>query len=211
MKKGVLFTLLLATVVAQVQAQPEDPGIESAKAKLAMKLKDPESARYADVVKAEKGSMVCGWVNSKNSYGGYVGFQPFFVVGDQVVIRDSTAGSVSNQGFFASLWGACIPATDESFGNALVDLPKINIEKQCAKKRERSANRPELYANCETREAEARAWLETHHTSESLARQCAVDARRYDSYGMAQSCVTNGETDIVIRRGPRSSINPAGE
>jgi len=203
MKKEILCALMLIAAVPQAQAQTEDPDIESAKAKLSVKLKDPESARYADVRKAEKGGMVCGWVNSKNSYGGYVGFQPFFVVGDQVMIRDNTGGGFSNQGFFAGLWAACSPATEESFGNSLVDLPKINIEKQCLKNRQRSADKPELYANCETREAEARAWLASHRTTELLARQCAVEARRYDSYGMAKSCVNNGETDIVIRRGPR--------
>lgn len=203
--KKLVIAMLLTTFASQVYALTEDPDIASAKAKVAMKLKDAESARYTDLLKAEKGGMVCGWVNSKNSYGGYVGFQPFFVVGDHVMIRDASPGDFSNQGFFAGLWAACIPATGESFGNAIVALPRINIGKQCEKNRQRSADKPELYANCEANEAEARAWLEAHQTSELLARQCAVEARRFDSYGMAKSCVTRGETDIVIRRGPRLS------
>lgn len=42
-------------------------------------LKDPESATFRKLflVKNQKGEAVCGEVNAKNSYGGYVGFQPF--------------------------------------------------------------------------------------------------------------------------------------
>lgn len=45
-------------------------------------LKDPESAIFGRMIAgrlAENESlvMVCGWVNAKNSYGGYVGDKPF--------------------------------------------------------------------------------------------------------------------------------------
>lgn len=44
-------------------------------------LKDPESARFKPpfmAFKDEKGDIaVCGYANAKNSYGGYVGFEPF--------------------------------------------------------------------------------------------------------------------------------------
>lgn len=45
-------------------------------------LKDPESARFGDMVAAAKDDIsisVCGFVNAKNSFGGYNGFQPFYV------------------------------------------------------------------------------------------------------------------------------------
>jgi len=44
-------------------------------------LKDPESARFGSVFAAEnaKGTIaVCGYVNAKNSYGGYTGEQLFY-------------------------------------------------------------------------------------------------------------------------------------
>lgn len=44
------------------------------------KLKDPESARFGKIAAGDVGgqTIVCGWVNAKNSYGGYIGMQPFF-------------------------------------------------------------------------------------------------------------------------------------
>lgn len=44
------------------------------------KLKDPESARFGKIAagEVEGQTIVCGWVNAKNSYGGYIGMQPFF-------------------------------------------------------------------------------------------------------------------------------------
>jgi hypothetical protein len=43
-------------------------------------LKDPESARFGDIraVKRQGGKItVCGFVNAKNSFGGYTGMKPF--------------------------------------------------------------------------------------------------------------------------------------
>jgi hypothetical protein len=59
------------------------------------KLKDPDSANFRNVelhagAKPEAGSVyVCGEVNSKNSYGGYVGFRPFMTL----VFWDEAKGS----------------------------------------------------------------------------------------------------------------------
>ena len=53
--------------------------VESAKVVVANKLKDPESVRFRNVrlVKFMNEHVVCGEVNGKNSYGGYVGFSRF--------------------------------------------------------------------------------------------------------------------------------------
>jgi hypothetical protein len=47
----------------------------AAKAAMARKLTDPESARFDDLfkVQTDSGEAVCGMVNSKNRMGGYVG------------------------------------------------------------------------------------------------------------------------------------------
>jgi hypothetical protein len=42
---------------------------------LAESLKDPEAARFQDVV--IRADAVCGYMNGKNSYGGYIGYTPF--------------------------------------------------------------------------------------------------------------------------------------
>lgn len=43
-------------------------------------LIDPDSAQFRNMAVSAKGNIVCGEVNSKNRMGGYVGYQPFFVV-----------------------------------------------------------------------------------------------------------------------------------
>jgi hypothetical protein len=56
-----------------------DQVIAKAKAAVADGLKDPGSAQFRNVaiVNYLGGQVVCGEVNGKNSYGGYVGFVPF--------------------------------------------------------------------------------------------------------------------------------------
>lgn len=55
---------------ASLQAQMKDPGSSYYR-----------STSYAELYKDGKlaGVSLCGEVNAKNSYGGYTGFQPFFV------------------------------------------------------------------------------------------------------------------------------------
>ena len=60
----------------------------AAKATLTARLKEPESARYRNLFVARAKSegdakqplALCGEVNAKTSYGGYAGFQRFYVV-----------------------------------------------------------------------------------------------------------------------------------
>lgn len=43
-------------------------------------LRDPPSARFGSIIGGRDGAGTlhfCGWVNSKNSYGGYTGRKPF--------------------------------------------------------------------------------------------------------------------------------------
>ena len=53
--------------------------IATAQKSLSQTLKDPDSAKFQNVriVDYEGGKVVCGEVNGKNSYGGYVGYKPF--------------------------------------------------------------------------------------------------------------------------------------
>jgi hypothetical protein len=58
------------------QAQPaDDPVITKARAAVTKNLKDPASARFEGLVK--RPGAVCGFVNAKNSMGGYTGRQMF--------------------------------------------------------------------------------------------------------------------------------------
>ncbi len=59
---------------------PPDKGVvERAKSSVKEQLKDPESAQFK--IKAAAGPIVCGTVNAKNSYGGYVGATRFMYNG----------------------------------------------------------------------------------------------------------------------------------
>jgi hypothetical protein len=67
-------------------------GAEDAAEKLvADQMRDPASAQFREVkvVKQQDGSeAVCGEVNGKNAFGGYVGFRGFVVHGSEVHIRN---------------------------------------------------------------------------------------------------------------------------
>lgn len=78
---------ILAATVALAGCSGE---ADAAKKLVANRLRDPSSAQFRNVqvVKQQDGtSAVCGEVNGKNAYGGYVGFQSFVVKGSEVHLR----------------------------------------------------------------------------------------------------------------------------
>lgn len=76
-----------------LKGNSEESAIEEVKKTVANSLRDPESAQFRNVRVVElkkravfidgkasqstEGFVVCGEVNGKNGYGGYVGFRPF--------------------------------------------------------------------------------------------------------------------------------------
>lgn len=86
-----VMTLVLSAVVLSVGLGPAygqtDPRIEAAESTVKEGLKDPGSAQFKDVVVKTNSlgeTAVCGQYNARNSFGGYVGFQPFGVVSSVV-------------------------------------------------------------------------------------------------------------------------------
>ena len=82
--------------------------IDEAKKAVINQLKDPESARFGEIwaLSGSNGKRsLCGYVNAKNSYGGYTGRKIFTIIPpDSVVIEGS--------GVMGSLLpGICIPRT----------------------------------------------------------------------------------------------------
>lgn len=78
--------------------------IKEAQGAVTGKLKDPESARFTDVnyrqnqpnMRGEPTDVVCGKVNAKNSFGGYVGARPFvYLVDQRLLTMSETAGDVA--------------------------------------------------------------------------------------------------------------------
>ena len=81
--------LISCGVYAQTNQTEDDQAIATAKQVITDNLKDPDSAKFKNITvyritnqatgKTEI-SAICGEVNAKNSYGGYVGFKKFATV-----------------------------------------------------------------------------------------------------------------------------------
>lgn len=54
-------------------------------------LRDPKSAQWGAIVVRDKGdaTVVCGMVNAKNAFGGYVGERPFIYEGGVAEVMDA--------------------------------------------------------------------------------------------------------------------------
>lgn len=65
--------------------------LDAARNNVADLLKDPDSAKFRNVrfVMHEGGALICGEVNGKNAYGGYVGYKQFLSDSQESEIYDS--------------------------------------------------------------------------------------------------------------------------
>ncbi|MEH6697228.1 MAG: hypothetical protein V7672_00870 [Brevundimonas sp.] len=80
-----------------------------AKQTVAAQLKDPSSAQFRNVI--TNGSIVCGEVNGKNSWGAYAGFTRF-IAADEIVIMEPDGGEEhanARQSFDTSWSALCGP------------------------------------------------------------------------------------------------------
>jgi hypothetical protein len=80
-----LFIAALVPVLAFAQSDSADaPEIALAKTGMMDKLKDPDSAKFKNLSISKKYPwIICGEVNAKNSYGGYVGYERFIAFLDR--------------------------------------------------------------------------------------------------------------------------------
>lgn len=69
-----------------------DP-IDDARTAIVKKLRDPESARFTDVV--EKPEAICGLINAKNQFGGYAGPRRFYYVTSSKMGFIESGGDIS--------------------------------------------------------------------------------------------------------------------
>lgn len=86
MHKILVILACFALCTASAAAPSNAKMITKAKESVTKKLKDPESVRFRDVFVMRES--VCGEVNAKNSYGGYVGFKRFIAIGGLLVILE---------------------------------------------------------------------------------------------------------------------------
>jgi hypothetical protein len=85
----VVFAVVLSLDLSPAYAQT-DLRFEAAESAVKEGLKDPGSAQFKNLVVKTNSlgqTSVCGEYNARNSFGGYVGFQPFGVVGSVVAAQ----------------------------------------------------------------------------------------------------------------------------
>lgn len=70
---------MLILVVALMGSVPPMPVQTAIKTAIGKKLADPYSAQY-DWQPIKNETVYCGWVNAKNQFGAYTGYQPFMVL-----------------------------------------------------------------------------------------------------------------------------------
>lgn len=90
--------MLKLTAIA-LKGLTDEEIITSARERVTYDLKDPGSAVFRNerIFRSEIGIYVCGEVNAKNSYGGYIGFMPYFsdsVSSWLMTNEDSSVGSI---------------------------------------------------------------------------------------------------------------------
>lgn len=103
-----MLALIFVAALAVSSAAPteaERVGIERAEAMIAEGLKDPAAAQFKDVEFNPETGVACGQVNTKNSFGGYIGYQDFIVKGDFALTRGEAAASL--QPLFDEGWKQC--------------------------------------------------------------------------------------------------------
>lgn len=84
---------LVAETKASVMAE-----VDRMKIKLTESFKDPDSAQFRNVVAYGNANplniaAMCGAVNAKNSYGAYIGFKRFFLMGEYLEIESTKTAS----------------------------------------------------------------------------------------------------------------------
>lgn len=88
-----------------------DQAINDVKQAIADGMKDPDSAKFRNVrIKPYHGGQIaCGEVNSKNSYGAYVGYQRFAASHEDFVLEDADSKyHAINDAANAGLYEACV-------------------------------------------------------------------------------------------------------
>lgn len=70
--------------------------LANARTQIADSLKDPDSAKFRNVrfIQHEGGALICGEVNAKNAYGGYVGYTKFLSDSKESEIYDESSRDV---------------------------------------------------------------------------------------------------------------------
>ncbi len=84
LRKLITYAIIIGLAVVTLKLFFGADEFADAKARVAAQLKDPASAEFKDI--NQVGDRVCGEVNARNSFGGYTGFVPFYIRGEEVLL-----------------------------------------------------------------------------------------------------------------------------
>lgn len=139
-----------ALAIAEAKKASEE-FVNKSKQLLTQNLKDPDSAKFSDLVIAQSAGhkLLCGAINAKNSYGGYVGAKKFYVLwqdatpgtpvvyttGDEVARASARMDELSKVGRSAGLSAQISAAQegDEVLAKARIELAQNSkiLAEQC--------------------------------------------------------------------------------
>lgn len=114
----------VALGIANCQSKKPDP-VEAVKVALKANLKDPSSVQFRNV-RLINNVIVCGEYNGKNSFGGYVGFEPFYgrITDSGEVTAYSAAANPHGSNFAKVLNEACRDTSGMSLEERDTDLDR---------------------------------------------------------------------------------------
>ncbi|QDH70866.1 hypothetical protein [Marilutibacter alkalisoli] len=190
--KGYLMAGLLATAAATVFAQDADPFVARAQESVKRELKDPSSAQFRDVARYRNDGrdVLCGEVNAKNSYGGYVGFRSFLVVDDVAILRqDDVAGPFDSVSVAMCQDKAPVPRAPIRF--------EVGTVKESCDRIRQVSNDPKAEEQCYEQEPAAREWARDRHAEVQIAEKCNREGQVTGLYFMARVCVEREEASLT--------------
>jgi hypothetical protein len=136
----VIFTLIRTSIVAicallmlmhlaiaadhQTVAADLQGVVQKGKELVARNFKDPASAQWRSLY-LMNGTTLCGEVNAKNSYGGYVGFRAFYV---DTVTGSSGYDDPPGNSFFLNEWSNTCAESHIQDGQIISNGPRVDID-----------------------------------------------------------------------------------
>ena len=90
-----------------LQAQQRVKSIALAQTRVSDAMKDPDSAKFRNVVSTVEGAFIFGEVNAKNSMGGYSGYTRFYTNTLSMLSIESDSMSDGEHGVFDKMWERC--------------------------------------------------------------------------------------------------------
>ena len=137
---------LIISVLAILVSACGNKNVDLVKKSIESELSDPSSVLYKDVNEFPEG-IVCGQVNAKNKFGGYIGFTPF-------VFRDGQQLNLSTYNFAGTLLCNDKPKKALAFATELLTLANVDLNNAKDAERKAKGNLDFWYAQCDSQKTQ---------------------------------------------------------